>query len=130
MPGQAQVAMVLILEDEALIALDVEAALQEAGFATVVTGSRADANEFLVAHRPDAAVLDIRLSDGDCVMVAERLLELGVPFVVHSGAARHDQHPIFSFGKPVGKPADPREIVGIVRSLLPKPLNDPPADGT
>ena len=77
---------VLLLEDEALIALALQDDLEEAGYGIAgpfVTCT--DALSWLEAHRPDLAVLDTVLKDGPCKEVALRLTSLGVPFLVYSG---------------------------------------------
>jgi DNA-binding response OmpR family regulator len=78
--------MVLLLEDEALIAVALQDDLEEAGYGVAgpfVTCT--DALSWLEAHRPDLAVLDTVLKDGPCKEVALRLTSLGVPFLVYSG---------------------------------------------
>ncbi len=68
---------VLVLEDEAIIALDIEGILTDAGLDVAATlSSCAGAVEWLTANRPDVAILDIDLQDGSCEHVAQRLLDL------------------------------------------------------
>jgi len=77
---------VLLLEDEALIAVALQDDLEEAGYEVAgpfVTCT--DALSWLEVHRPDLAVLDTVLKDGPCKEVALRLTSLGVPFLVYSG---------------------------------------------
>jgi DNA-binding LytR/AlgR family response regulator len=79
---------VLVAEDEALIALDLEAALRGLGCAVLgpvptVAGALA-----LLAGggpRPDAALLDPGLRDGWAAPVAAALAAAGVPFAVVTG---------------------------------------------
>jgi DNA-binding response OmpR family regulator len=66
--------LVLILEDEELIRMDLEAALGEAGFNVALARSCAEAADFLANHRPDVAALDVRLSDGECTAAAKKLI--------------------------------------------------------
>ena len=57
---------VLILEDEPLIALDLEFVVLEAGFgATVEFTTLSAAENWLEDHTPDLGILDIQFSDGD-----------------------------------------------------------------
>jgi DNA-binding response OmpR family regulator len=80
--------MVLLLEDEALIAVALQDDLEEAGYA--VAGpfvTCASALGWLADHRPDLAILDTVLKDGPCREVARRLTSLRVPFLVYSGHA-------------------------------------------
>ena len=76
------------MEDEFIVALDLADLAGELGylvegpFATVADGIRA-----LEAMRPDAAILDVQLADGEVYPVADRLAALGVPIIFHSGHA-------------------------------------------
>ena len=75
---------VLLLEDEALIAVALQADLEDAGY--TVAGpfvTCASALEWLAGHRPNLAILDTVLKDGPCKEVALTLTRLGVP-VAHS----------------------------------------------
>ena len=79
---------VLLLEDEALIAVALQADLEEAGYA--VAGpfvTCAGALEWLATNKPDLAILDTVLKDGPCKDVAMKLSRLSVPFIVYSGHA-------------------------------------------
>jgi CheY-like chemotaxis protein len=82
--------VILIVEDEALIALDLALAVEEAG--ELVLGPAASSAEALqlIKAAQDAevsisgAVLDANLLDGDVSPVALRLWRSGVPIVIHS----------------------------------------------
>ena len=77
---------VLLVEDEALIAFDLEGMLRELGCAVVfVAPSGKEALAVLRAERPDMALLDLRLPDGRVTPVAQALATAGVPFAVVSG---------------------------------------------
>ena len=77
---------ILLVEDEALVAMMIQETLTEFGFQ--VLGPVSTASEALAAARErsiDAAVLDINLGDGLVYTVAEILAERGVPFVFVTG---------------------------------------------
>ena len=78
---------ILVVEDEALILLDLEQTLAEAGVQTVLAASTvADALKMVDMAQPDAAIVDLHLGrDGWSYDVARRLKEKGVPFVFSSG---------------------------------------------
>ena len=80
---------VLLVEDEAIIALMIKDLLAELGCARVRHASRiADALTLVAERRPDIAILDVNLG-GDVVFpVAERLEAAGIPFVFASGYER------------------------------------------
>jgi DNA-binding response OmpR family regulator len=81
---------ILLVEDEALIAFAMRADLELDGFAVAGPFARScDAEEWLMAARPDCAVLDIQLSDDDCTAaLAEALVRSSVPVIVHSAFQR------------------------------------------
>ena len=112
---------VLILEDEALVALDLEGLLRDAGFKIDgVFSSCAAALEWVEGNSPDVVIMDIELADGDCVKIATLLDERGIPFVVHSASVAsssfHD--PIFLQGTWVTKPVSPSELCNAVQIAL------------
>jgi DNA-binding NtrC family response regulator len=77
---------VLIIEDEALIALSVESFLQDAGAAVVIANSIALAQSALDKGIPfDAAVVDLRLADGNASPLIQVLSERGIAVVIPTG---------------------------------------------
>lgn len=79
-------ALVLVAEDQPLIALDVAFAIEDAD--GVVAGPAASVRECLalIASQPIvAAILDVNLTDGDISPVAEALILAGVPIIVQTG---------------------------------------------
>ncbi|MHB9436578.1 MULTISPECIES: response regulator [unclassified Mesorhizobium] len=115
--GSQSVLSVVVLEDEALIALDVEQSLCDAGFNVLaVLSSCSEALEWLQSNSPDVAVLDIELNDGNCDAVARLLYERNIPFVVHSGSAFDPRcyDPIFQKGTWVSKPAGEGDVTNAV----------------
>ena len=89
---------VLIIEDEALIALSVESCLLDGGAATVkIANSIAEARSALGQGIPfDAAIVDLVLSDEDASPMIQMLSEQGIPFVVSTGADIDLGHPALS----------------------------------
>ena len=79
-------ALILVAEDEPLIALDVALAIGDAG--GKVAGPAASVKEALdmIETRPIvAAILDVNLTDGDIWPVAERLIVAGIPIILQTG---------------------------------------------
>jgi PAS domain S-box-containing protein len=92
---------VLLVEDEALVAMMIAEALADFGFR--VLGPVSTASEALAAARErplDAAVLDINLGDGLVYTVAEILANRGVPFVFVTGYDAESVDPRFD-GVPI-----------------------------
>jgi CheY-like chemotaxis protein len=80
---------VLVAEDEALIALDLEAALRGLGCEVLgPTPTVAGTLALLAERRPDVALLDPGLRDGWAAPVAQALAAAGVPFAVVTGHVR------------------------------------------
>lgn len=83
--------VILLVEDEMIIAFDLYDRLEDSGF--TVDGpypSVARAMTAIGAMRPQAAVLDVQLTDGDVIPLADRLVEMDVPIIFHSGHAKPD----------------------------------------
>lgn len=77
---------IMLLEDQMLIAMDVEGMLADRGFTSVSTvNSVAEANKLIGRAPPALAVLDVNLGDETSISVARKLRELGVPFVFATG---------------------------------------------
>ena len=96
---------VLVVEDNMLIALDAEDMMMELGADAVETASSvAQAMAIINAQAPDFALLDVNLGSETSVPVAERLAELGVPFVFATG---YGTRPPAEFGDEVGVVSKP-----------------------
>lgn len=88
-PPRGPASLVLVVEDEILIALDLAATLEEAGYRVLGPAPTvAMALSLLGQQRPDAAVLDMSLRDGMVTPVAWLLRRMEVPFVVASAYGR------------------------------------------
>ena len=113
-------AVVLVAEDEAIIAFELEAFLTEAG--AIVVGpsySLDDAMDRAEENGLSAAVLDIRLGEDTIAPVARLLTERGIPFLFYSGQI--DTDPILAewpHSMLVSKPASPRVVVHALAELL------------
>jgi DNA-binding response OmpR family regulator len=109
---------VLVVEDEALIALDIARQLTAAGFQVVgpaISVSRALG--LIAEHGCDIALLDVNLGNRETSEpVARALRARGTPFIVLSGYAR-EHHPPGLQGAPVlSKPASPGDLIAALTS--------------
>jgi CheY-like chemotaxis protein len=88
-------ARALVIEDEFLIAIDVQRILEAAGAREVILAARvADALKALGGPEPfDIAVLDILLGDESSEPVARILVERRIPFVYGTGMGIRDMLP-------------------------------------
>jgi two-component system, response regulator PdtaR len=100
---------VLVVEDEALIALNAEAILQEAGFTvTGIAATYVQACALADAFPPDVAVIDLNLLDG----------RTGLRVAEHVHRA-HGATVVIATGNPEGI-----ETGGGIRTVLRKPYDD------
>lgn len=109
---------ILIVEDEPLIAMDLEGTLNEAGFATELRTSDGAATEWLADHTPAAAILDVRLKHGSSEDVATLLTNRNVPFIVCSGADPSDSADVFSHATWLPKPCNHSHLLTKLEELL------------
>ncbi len=109
---------VLVVEDDALIALDIARQLASAGFQVVGPAiSVAKALKLIGEPGCDIAVLDVNLGDKETSEpIARELRARAKPFVILSGYAR-DEHPREFQGAPVlSKPTTPGELIATLLS--------------
>src|SRR6267142_9499 len=80
---------VLVVEDDAIIAIDFEDTLLGFGVKTVRTaGNVARALDLIADRAPDFALLDVGLVHEKSFAVAARLKELDIPFIFITGYGR------------------------------------------
>lgn len=81
--------LVLLLEDEAIIANDVELSLGDFGLTDVVHQTTCEgAMKWLASNRPCLAIIDAWVKDGVTNEIATYLNQQSIPFIVHSAEAR------------------------------------------
>jgi CheY-like chemotaxis protein len=101
MPDATPRRRVLLVEDEWLIAAEMEALLEDLGCEVIGPAGRvAQALQLIEAHRPDAALLDVSLGPERSFPIAETLTRLGVPFLFLTGYMTVDLPAAFA-GKPI-----------------------------
>jgi len=112
----------LILEDEPLIAMDVENTLREAGHDVSIVSTCVEATEWLKRRRPDIVIADVVLRDGPCHDVVEQMVRDQIPFVVHSGnlADAHVGTP-YAHGTWLNKPSLPDDLLAAVKQAMSNP---------
>ena len=111
---------VLVVEDDLLLAMDLQDTLVDAG--AVVVGvcktldeamARANVEDFAVA------VLDFSLGPETASQLARRLVRRGVPFVLYTGKSRREPSLAEWRDRPiVEKPAPARVLLSAVRTAL------------
>jgi len=121
-PSRSQVGkkIILVVEDEVLLAMELEDSLREAGFEVLgPAGSVAQALRLLGHQRPDAAVLDVTLGGQKVTPVAALLKSLDIPFVLATASDDNElaRHQILTGVLNLGKPTDLQRLVNVCRSL-------------
>ena len=111
---------VLIVEDEMLVAMELEDILRAQGYSVLGPAASIKTAIALIAiARPDAALLDLNLSGHSAVPVAATLNGHNVPFVIVSGYSEtHLQAPELSRAPRLAKPVDHARLVGELGRLL------------
>jgi DNA-binding response OmpR family regulator len=110
---------ILVVEDEVLIAMDVERMLLQEG-CTVVgpIGTVARALSAIPGGKIDAAILDVNLGRETVFPVAELLAESKTPFVLVSGHSPESLPETLRDYPVIGKPYQRNELInGLLRAL-------------
>lgn len=112
---------VLVVEDEYLVAMDIERVLIADGSTGVhLVTSLADAANFIANNpAPDCVLLDVSLPGGTSFDFAASLLAQGIPFGFVSGYSDTAGFPeAFRHAPFLGKPFDDRELSEFVDALV------------
>jgi DNA-binding response OmpR family regulator len=108
---------VLIVEDDTLIALDLQSLLENAGYSVIGPVGSVEAAMRLLKHaKPDFALLDINLGKTNSFPLADLLAADAVPIIfvtAHSRRVLHEEHA----NRPVvEKPFLPDTLLAVIRS--------------
>ena len=124
----------MIVEDEALVAIALRDELEDAGYDVVdLTDRHAEAVEVAKACNPDLALVNIRLAGrDDGIELAEHLKALGIPVLLISGQVSRARSAKTVAIASLPKPYDAADMVLAVRHLLARLKGDaslPKPDG-
>ena len=119
----------LVAEDQALIALALEAALEEVGIGIAGPfGSCVEASAWVARHTPELALLDFKLRDGPCTILAQTLLGRGVPVIITSGCPQGPDRPPELYDVIwLEKPVDPACLLALIERVAPALAHDLPS---
>jgi DNA-binding NtrC family response regulator len=113
-------APILLVEDDALQALDLAFSLKEAG--AIVIGPLANPSDAIPVAREGnclAAIMDFRLGTSDAIELGEELYRHDTPFIIHTGYDCADMLPEQWRGcKVISKPADIDHLIRTISALL------------
>ncbi|WP_225896816.1 HWE histidine kinase domain-containing protein [Brevundimonas goettingensis] len=121
---------VLVVEDSLIIALDAEDIVSRLGASTVATAATLEAAlESIEAAPPTIAMLDINLGDRNSYPVADRLMELNVPFLFATGYGEQAVLPMEHRGRPViQKPYVLEKVARVLAAMIGLPALSTPQD--
>jgi PAS domain S-box-containing protein len=110
---------ILVVEDEALVAMEIANALTIAGF-DVIGPARNVAAAFALVKRSDCdgAVLDINLGHETSEAIAIELTSNKTPFVTLSGYSSEQHHPVFAAAPALRKPLRPQLLVAELKKCI------------
>jgi len=122
-PGQAEGDLrgrrVLVVEDEVLVAMDIETALTEAGMEIAGRAATLPQARRLIAElNYDAVLLDGNLGGSPVDDLAEALAQRDVPFAFATGYGRDGVPKAFRDRPLLSKPFSPAQLLATVRTLL------------
>jgi PAS domain S-box-containing protein len=110
---------ILVVENEALVAAQIEDVLEACGHQVCVVSRLADAFDRLYRLELDVALLDINVAGERSYPLADLLLAKGVPFAFCSGYGENAGLPArLSYIPLVAKPFDRDDLVSTVTALL------------
>ncbi len=116
--SQSRIGHVLVVEDDAVLALAIEQTLEEAGASRVsICAAASEALDILRKTKPDVVVLDVHLADSnDGWEIAELLIAIGSrpPKIIFStGSPQEIPADIAELGPVLEKPYDPKKLVAL-----------------
>jgi DNA-binding NtrC family response regulator len=112
---------VLIVEDEFLIAMDLQLMLEGNGWRVIgPVASVSEALALIAAELPQVALLDVNLGDELVTPVAVALKAAMVPFAVASAYAKPEQYggEVLAGVPNAGKPANERQVLATLNQLI------------
>ena len=116
-PGRIEGMKVIIVEDAILLAMELEAGLQEAGVEVIGSAALVDEAMALVDTPMDAAVLDCNLNGESVIPVAEALAARGVPFLFATGYGESRGAPEGFDAPIIRKPYDVAQIASALADI-------------
>lgn len=113
-------ARVLVVEDDALLLMELESILQDAGAETIACCRNVKDGLTALEQNPlAAAILDVRIGQGTIAPIARRLANCGTPFLFYTGQVENDPALAeWSDHTVLIKPARPAAIVAALADLL------------
>ncbi len=113
----------MIVEDQMLIGLSLEAYLEDMGFgACPMFRSSAEALVWLATNTPTVAILDYSLREGPCTKLVRALRKRDIPFLIYSGQKRSVAPREFQDVPWIIKPCDREVLLAALTRIAPAVL--------
>ena len=110
---------ILVVEDEFLVAMELESILVSGGHEVLGPVSTVMAALAVLENcRPDAAVLDVNLRGESVTPVVQSLRRMDVPFVLATAYRADDLPDALRGAINMGKPVDARSVIATLRKML------------
>ena len=113
----SQISHALVVEDDVVLALQIQDFLTDLGCAETVIAPRLDKAILALNVGVQFAVLDVALAGEPCTELAERLVTAGTPFIYFSGY-RRDDFPDLPSAPWVNKPAADGHLLAAISAAL------------
>ena len=114
-------ARILVVEDEALIAMDLQALLEDAGYDVLGPANTSEAALALIdGNEPDVALLDVNLGRSDAFGVATALAQTKTEVIFLTGHTAHKLPQAHRHLPLVSKPYLPQVLLQAVARALEK----------
>ncbi len=113
---------ILIVEDEMLVLMNIELALEELGCTTISTAATVpEALALLADQNFHAAMIDVNLGGEKSYPIADRLAQRGIPFAFSTGYSGHGDRVEFQGRPMLRKPYLPTELAALFGRLVLEP---------
>lgn len=111
---------ILVVEDEMMVAMGLEMALEDAGYQVVGPFGRLDqALKAARSEQMDMALLDVNVRGDEVFPVARILSARGIPYAFLTGYGRESLPAEFLSGCVLSKPFQAATLVATVKSMCP-----------
>jgi CheY-like chemotaxis protein len=110
---------ILVVEDEMLVLMNIEMALEDLGCSAITAiGSVTGAISLIAQQSFDAAIIDVNLGGDKSYPVADKLTERGIPFAFSTGNGDHGDRSDLDDRPVLKKPYLTADLVAVLEKLM------------
>ncbi len=110
---------ILVVEDEMLVLMSIEMALEDLGCTAIsAAASVAEALALIARHSFDAAMIDVNLGGEKSYPVADTLTQHGIPFAFSTGYGDHNDRIDFDNRPMLRKPYSTADLLAVFEQLI------------